>query len=132
MELRGASKFIIAPNDGIKLSPSSCISQIARIFSQCLVVLFRVLIGDPNTTSHLLNYLEQIIVVDAVLSQNLSGVSGFVFNKCEQQVFSRDELVLHFVGLFLCSCKNLGGTGAEILLTAFDAWKTSHRRLRIV
>src|SRR6185369_3131655 len=96
-------------------------SQIACIFRKRLVVLFSVLIRDARTTAHLLDHFEQIVSHYAVLAQDLAGVAVFLINDRQQQMLSRDKLVLHLVLLLLRGRKYLAQTRTEILLTALHA-----------
>src|SRR5215213_567021 len=131
-DLDRATNLVVTTDDGIQFSFACGFGQVARVFRKRLVVLFGVLIRDPCAAAHLLDYFEQIVSRDAMLTQDFARIAVFLFNDRQQQVLSRDKLVLHLVSLLLRHCKELRDARAEILLPALYTWKTSHGRLRVI
>ena len=71
-------------------------------------------------------------MVDAVLSENFSGLTIFLIRDGEQQMLCRDVLVLHRLRAFFSSDENLAQTRAEILLPALNLGKARDSRLHII
>jgi hypothetical protein len=78
------------------------------------------------------NHLEQIVVFDAVLTQDLSRFAFFFIDDREQQMLGRNKFVLHLVCLLLGGSEDLAQTRTEILLAALHARKARDRRLHVV
>ena len=66
-----AANLLIAPNYRIKLSPPRLLGQITSITLQCLVLGFRILIGDFLRATHCSQGLQDGIVAGPMPRQNL-------------------------------------------------------------
>src|SRR6266481_2592798 len=77
--------------------------------------------ASPSTIAVLPTPGSQIITADPVLSQKLSGSAVFFIANRQQQMFSRDVLVFHLLGLLFGCGKDLSQARAEILLTTLNA-----------
>jgi hypothetical protein len=67
-----------------------------------------------------------------MLAQDLSRFTIFLVDDCQEQMLSRDVLVLHFLRTLLRRRKDFGKTRAEILLAPLDARKTADCRFAVV
>ena len=67
-----------------------------------------------------------------MLPKNLAGLSVFFLSDRNQQMLRRDKLVLHTLGLLLCSGEDLAESRAEVLLATLNAWEARNRGLNIV
>src|SRR5215831_20099261 len=67
-----------------------------------------------------------------MLAQELSGRAIFFFRNRQQEMFGRDELVLHLLSAFLRRSENLRESRTKILLTALHARETSNRGFAII
>ena|SRR5438067_2461581 len=67
-----------------------------------------------------------------MLAKNLSRLTIFLIDNCEQKMFGRDELVLHLLGPLLRRCENLREPRTEILLAALNPGEAGDRRFAIV
>ena len=96
-----STNFIITTNNRIEFSLSREIREVASVLCQCLVIRFRIWIGDAHAAARLLDRFQQIIACDAMLPQNLARVALLLVGYRNQQMFGRDVLVLHRLSLFL-------------------------------
>ena len=130
--LNRAADFVVAANDRIEFSLAGLIRKVTRIFCQRLIIRFGVLIGNPRAAARLLDHFQQIVAINAVLTQDLSRFTVFLVSDRQQQMLGRDVLVLHLLGLLSARRKNFGKTRAEILLTTLNARKTRDCRFAVV
>ena len=104
--LHDAADFLIAADHRIELSLPRPLDQIDAVAFQGLELALGRLIGHARAAADGLQHLEQFLVGDGVELQDVFGLRVDL-RKRQQQVFGRDELVLHGVGFALGGFEHL-------------------------
>src|SRR5688572_24051059 len=85
--------LLVASDHGIEFSFSRCFSQITRITLQCLILVFRILVGHPVTAAYLLKRLEKSAMVSARVVKQTLRVGALYIGEREKHVLRRHEIV---------------------------------------
>src|SRR5205807_2580152 len=124
--------FIITPDHRIEFALARQIRKVARVLGQRLIIRFGILIGDARAAACLFYRFQQVVAADAMLTQNLSGLTIFFICNRQQQMLSRDVLILHLLGALLRGGEDLRQTRTEVLLSSLDFRKPADGRFAIV
>ena len=98
--LHDAADFLVAADHRIELSLPCPLDQVDSVSLQRLKLAFRRLIGHARAAADGLQDLQQVVGGDGVEFQDVLGLR-IDLRQRQQEVFGRDELVLHHVGLAL-------------------------------
>ena len=104
-DLHHAADFLVAPDHRVQLALARQGGQVAPVFLQRLVGVFRGLRGDPLRAAHAGQRLEDGVLGQPVLAQPLAL---HAVGQPEQDVLGGDVLVLHALGVALGRLQHIG------------------------
>ena len=101
------ANLLVTADHRIQFAVPGHLHQVAAVFLQCLIVLFRILAGDPLIPSHLGQSLQEPIPVDPILAEDRRRRCPLLIQKRQIQVLHADVVILKLVRLLLCLNKEL-------------------------
>ena len=113
--LDDAADLLVTADDGIELALARQLGEVAGVALERLVLLLRILIGDPLAAAYFLQRLVDTVGRDTVLGEHATDAVALA-GKRPQQVLRRHVLVLEALGLGLSALERRAQPLAEVVL----------------
>ncbi len=98
--LNGSADFLIAPDDRIELAVAGGLSQIARIFLQRIVGVFRRCGVGGATLAQRFDGGIEVLRRDPGVGEDLAGLSALLQRECEQEPLDGNKTVAGLLARF--------------------------------
>ena len=118
--MQHAAYLFVAPDNGVEFAFARLVHEVAGVFRQRLIGIFRPLRGCFLPAAQFLDGLPQGLLGEAGIFQNLRR-RALGEQEGEQEGFERHELVAHFLRLSGGAAEGIVGLAVEIRFAAAHA-----------